>query len=61
MMSKLKADDIAQALNVPTSWVYGESRKKGNGTIPKLKIGKYVRFDLEEVLSWLKEKQSKSI
>ena len=40
---------LAQYLNVPVSWVY---RRKD---IPRIKIGKYVRYNLEEVEEYFEE------
>jgi len=37
------------------SWVYEQSRQ---GNIPTHRIGRYIRFDLEEVLESLRKKQS---
>ena len=47
-------DGLAEYLNVPTSWVYEQTRNRGDGCIPKVKVGKYVRFNIYEVLEWLK-------
>ena len=47
-------DGLAEYLNVPTSWVYEQTRNRGNGSIPRIKVGKYVRFNIHEVLEWLK-------
>ena len=44
----LTADELAQRLNVPISWVYEQSRQ---GNIPTHRIGRYVRFDFHEVLA----------
>jgi excisionase family DNA binding protein len=49
--SLLTPDELATYLNVPKSWLYDRTRDK---TIPHVKIGKYVRFSLPDVLSWLK-------
>lgn len=43
----LDVDGLAEALKVPKSWIYEQSR---TGQIPKVKVGKYVRFKLNEVL-----------
>jgi excisionase family DNA binding protein len=48
--------ELAQKLKVRESWVYGETRKTGPGTIPRIKVGKYLRFNLESVMDWLKSK-----
>jgi len=50
-------DDLAQQLKIKPSWIYGETRKTGPGTIPRIKVGKYLRFSLEEVMEWLGTKQ----
>ncbi len=52
--SLLDKDGLAEYLNVPPSWVYEKTRNKGNGSIPRVMVGKYVRFNIEEVLEWLK-------
>lgn len=53
----LTVNEIADKLKVKPSWVYGETRKTGPGTIPRIRVGKYLRFSLEEVLDWLKNRQ----
>ena len=50
----LEADDLAARLKVPVSWVYEQSRQ---GNIPTHRIGKYIRFDLAEVLESQKKKE----
>jgi excisionase family DNA binding protein len=51
---KVKADsellgpeELAARLKVPVSWVYENSRL---GKIPSVKLGRYVRFRLDQVL-----------
>jgi excisionase family DNA binding protein len=53
----LTVEELAKELKVKPSWVYGETRKTGPRSIPKLRVGKYLRFNLQEVLDWLKEIQ----
>lgn len=48
----LSAPEMAFRLNLPESWVYRAARR---GTIPCLRIGKYRRFDYEEVLEAIKK------
>lgn len=43
----LTPDELADRLKVPVTWVYEQSRK---GIIPTHKIGRYIRFDLQEVI-----------
>jgi excisionase family DNA binding protein len=50
----LTVKELAEALQVPKSWVYDRTRIKEGG-IPRYKVGKYVRFDLGDVLKWIKE------
>ncbi len=54
----LKVEELAKELKVKPSWVYGETRKTGAGSIPRLRVGKYLRFSLQDVLTWLKDKQN---
>jgi len=44
----LNPEDLAKCLNVPSSWVYEQSRQ---GKIPTHRIGRYIRFDLAEVIA----------
>ncbi len=44
----LTAEKLAERLKVPVSWVYEQSRQ---GNIPTHRIGRYIRFDLNEVLT----------
>ncbi len=48
--------EMAAILGVPVSWLYQRTRL-GIQAIPHVRIGKYVRFDPEEVLAALKAKQ----
>jgi excisionase family DNA binding protein len=49
--------DLANHLHVPKGWVYDRTRVSVEaGGIPCFKIGKYVRFNLPEVLKWLRER-----
>ena len=49
--------ELAHELGVPVSWIYSRTRQKGPDTIPHLKLGKYCRFRLMEVIDWLEKKQ----
>jgi excisionase family DNA binding protein len=44
----LTPEDLAGRLKVPLSWVYEQSRQ---GKIPTHRLGRYIRFDLQEVLA----------
>ena len=45
--------ELAKRLNVPVSWIYRRTRL-GQEAIPHVKMGKYVRFDWEEVMKFYK-------
>lgn len=49
----LTIKEMAKILSVPVSWIYQRTRLGQEG-IPHVKMGKYVRFDPEEVLEFLK-------
>jgi excisionase family DNA binding protein len=44
----LTPEELAERLKVPVSWCYEQSRQ---GNIPTHRIGRYVRFDLQEVIA----------
>ncbi len=46
----LDVETVAQKLGVPVSWVYNRA---ATGKMPAIKIGKYLRFDAEELSAWL--------
>lgn len=41
------AETVAKKLSIPLSWVYEQSRL---GNIPTHRIGKYIRFNIREIL-----------
>lgn len=50
----LKASELAERLNLPESWIRNEERL---GHIPGLRLGKYVRFRLDQVEKALAERE----
>ena len=44
--------EISHILGVRTSWLYEHARK---GKIPFVRVGRYLRFDVEEVLAFLRK------
>lgn len=46
-------DELASILKVKKGWIYAETFKKGPGAIPRLKVGKHLRFDMEAVEKWI--------
>jgi predicted DNA-binding transcriptional regulator AlpA len=57
----LTVADVAKILKVPVSWVYDRTRKRGVERLPHLKLGKYLRFQLPEILQWLDRKKGNAI
>jgi excisionase family DNA binding protein len=55
----LTCKELAECLRVPVSWVYAQTRQKGTDTIPIIRVGKYCRFVEQDVLEWLRRRQSK--
>ena len=51
----LTIEELAETLKVPKSWLYSRTRETGPGTIPRLKVGKYLRFDYQAVMDWLRK------
>lgn len=46
-------DEIAGFLKVPKSWLYSRTRETGPDAIPRIKVGKYLRFREVDVMTWL--------
>lgn len=44
----IEPEELARRLKVPRSWVYEQSRRNN---IPTHRIGRYIRFDLQEVIA----------
>lgn len=53
----LTVEELAQRLSLPVSWIYSRTR---TGEIPTVRAGKYCRFSLPEVMTWLKGKRQES-
>ena len=47
--------EMAERLKVPKSWLYSRTRETGSGSIPRINVGKYIRFIESEVMEWLKK------
>jgi excisionase family DNA binding protein len=51
----LTHEELAQRLKVPASWVYEKTRKRCVNPIPSKPMGRYVRFDWDEVVKWIEQ------
>jgi excisionase family DNA binding protein len=48
----LTADEVAELLSVPVSWVRESTR---SGAMPCVPLGRYRRYDRVDVEAWLRE------
>lgn len=46
----LSADQAAEMLGVPASWVLAQARRDA---IPHIRLGRYVRFQSDDLRAWL--------
>ena len=53
----MTVQQVAELLQVPVSWVYGRLRKRSLEKLPGYRLGKYWRFDKEEVIAWLAQQR----
>lgn len=51
-MGWLTIDEAAALIRVPKSWLYERTR---TNTIPHLKLGKYLRFNRDELVAWTQQ------
>jgi excisionase family DNA binding protein len=51
-MGWLTIDEAAALIRVPNSWLYDRTR---TNTIPHIKLGKYLRFDRDELVAWARQ------
>ena len=49
----ITVEELAEKLKVPVSWVYQRTRL-GQEAIPHVRMGKYVRFNLAEVVEFFR-------
>jgi excisionase family DNA binding protein len=60
MNDRLKTpEELAQKLNVHKSWVYARTRESGPDAMPRVRVGKYVRFEESKVMEWLERQNVK--
>ncbi len=54
----LTPQQLAERLAVPVSWIREKTRERArvrdDDPLPVIRLGKYVRFDWNQVLEWLK-------
>jgi len=59
MQSLITVKELSEALHVPASWIY-QRTCQGQQGIPHIKMGKYVRFDLEQVIDFFKSEANQN-
>jgi excisionase family DNA binding protein len=50
----LTAQDVAEMLGVPASWVYAQTRAR---LIPTVKLGRYYRYRTEAIQEWIASRE----
>lgn len=55
----LTPSELASKLKVTKSWVYVKTRDKGPNPIPRIMCGRHLRFELDKVMAWLRNQDSK--
>ncbi len=50
-------EELALKLKVKKSWIYAKTRETGASSMPRVKLGKYLRFRLSDVLAWIEQHQ----
>ena len=53
----LTAEQVDEMYQVPKSWVYGRTRKRGVERLPHFKLGKYLRFEEGAVREFLERQK----
>ena len=51
-MPWLTVEEAAELLRVKVSWLYDRTR---TNEVPHTKLGKYLRFDQDELLAWARQ------
>ena len=55
----LTVHEVADLLQVPTSWVYEHTRHRCVNRIPGIRLGKYWRFERTDVEAWIEANRRK--
>lgn len=53
----LKVKELSAILNCTKTWIYQRVNSKGKNRMPHYKQGKLLRFNLSEVLKWMKKSE----
>ena len=57
-LALLTVSEVAALLKVTKSWIYEQTRGRGNHTsgLPFVKLGKYLRFDADEIRAYVRSR-----
>jgi predicted DNA-binding transcriptional regulator AlpA len=53
----LTVREVASMLQVPVSWVYERTRRRGPEQLPHIKLGKYLRFEESIIREFIEEQR----
>jgi len=56
----LTIDEMADRLKVKPSWLYFRTMQTGKDAIPRVRIGKYLRFNPGAVMEWIEKQYSEA-
>ena len=54
----LTGDELCRVLKIKKSFLYAPVRRKGPDAVPCIRIGKYLRYDLNAVKGWIEKQQA---
>lgn len=54
----LTISEMAARLKVKKSWLYRQTKRHGPGSIPRMRIGKYLRFNEAAVMEWIQKQNA---
>ncbi len=57
----LTIGELAALLKVKESWIYRKTMEKGLNAIPRIRLGKYLRFDPDAVMGWVRKQSEASL
>ena len=57
--SLMTVNELARKLKVPKSWIYTRTRESGPDAMPKIHVGRYLRFIWNDVWDWIQKNQKK--
>jgi len=54
----LTPEELAERLKAPVEWIGEKTRARCKNPIPSILMGRYIRFDWNEVVKWLESQSS---